>query len=332
MRNCKKVITFVMFFILVPFVLYAAVGDFLILQDIGSYKFITQSKNPLTKKIVQISGYTTRNVPGILAGADHFDLDHDDTTYKTDYESDVADLGIEVEITQHAGSDSDKWLLHELDEDFRNYFGVPGESYGPRMIDGQTILEDSVGGANWRWLSGNKIIMIQYHDSQMEKPEPLEVVSAYLAKHPSTLPAMTLAQLRSAESTSKWTKDEMDRRLWLCDKWFEQLQLLKTDQKTALQEAVKSMTVFLKFREKYYGLKSADEENLLAGYLSQNDETNIKAKLQEYKDWWSVNKTGSLIGMITSLPQRLWGQVSLFFGKIGSFFSSLLHGLLGLFG
>jgi len=88
----------------------------------------------------------------------------------------------------------------------------------------------------------------------------------------------------------QWIKDEMDRRLWLCDKWFMQLQLRKVDEKQVYQESVKSMNIFLDYREKYYGMKAADEKNLLAGYLNTNNGTGIKAKLKEYKDWWVVNK------------------------------------------
>ncbi len=39
---------------------------------------------------------------------------------------------------------------------------------------------------NYRWISGNKVIMLEYHDTGMTKPEPIEAVRAYLAKHPST--------------------------------------------------------------------------------------------------------------------------------------------------
>ena len=199
-----------------------------------------------------------------------------------------------VQVTLHAGSDSDKWLLHEVDRDFRTYYGIPGEVYGPKQIDGQTILEAFAGGGNYRWLSGNKVIMIEYQDSQLTKPEPLEIVKTYLAKHPSSLSPISLAQLRSAENKTKWIKDEMDRRLWLCDKWEAEFQLGKVQQKDMLQEQVKSMEVFLNYREKYYGMKAADEKNLLNGYLSQNNKTAIKNKLDEYKQWWSANKNKAI--------------------------------------
>jgi hypothetical protein len=155
-------------------------------------------------------------------------------------------------------------------------------------------LEAFAGGGNYRWLSGNKVIMIEYQDSQLTKPEPLEIVKTYLAKHPSSLSPISLAQLRSAENKTKWIKDEMDRRLWLCDKWEAEFQLGKVQQKDMLQEQVKSMEVFLNYREKYYGMKAADEKNLLNGYLSQNNKTAIKNKLDEYKQWWSANKTKAI--------------------------------------
>jgi len=57
-----------------------------------------------------------------------------------------------------------------------------------------------------------------------------------------------------------------------------------------LQAVLKSMNVFLDYREKYYGIKAVDEKSLLAGYLTANNGTAIKAKLTEYKNWWVVNK------------------------------------------
>ena len=64
MRNVK-ILIFIISLLLIPTFTYAnGTEDYLILQDIGSYKFITQSKNPLTKKIIQILGYRMWNYPG----------------------------------------------------------------------------------------------------------------------------------------------------------------------------------------------------------------------------------------------------------------------------
>jgi hypothetical protein len=177
-----------------------------------------------------------------------------------------------------------------VDKAFRTSLGIPGEEYEMRMINGNTIMAFGSSGWTYQWLSGTKVIQVEYNDSQMTKPEPLEIVSAYLAKHPSTLSSMTSADLRTSANKTIWIKDEMDRRLWLCDKWFMQLQLKKAEGKQVYQESVKSMNIFLDYREKYYEIKAADEKSLLAGYLSSNNGTGIKAKLAEYKNWWAMNK------------------------------------------
>jgi hypothetical protein len=301
-------------------------ADYLILQDIGPYKL------EAPQKVVGgfIGGPRVFDGAGVIAPTGHFYLDHTDETYEVYYEGGSTLPSATVQVTQHFGGDSDKWLLHEVDKEFRTYYGVPDPSYIVKTVDGNTILTFGAGGWDYRWISGNKVIMIEYHDSQMTKPEPLEIVKAYLAKHPPTLPTITTESSRNSVNVTAWIKDEMDRRLWLCDKWFEQLQLGKTDQKTALQEAVKSMNVFLDYREKYYGMKAADEKNLLDDYLSKNNETSIKSKLQEYKTWWTANKTGSLIGLSMGV-KSIYHHVVNFFKKLFTFVTSLLQRLLAVF-
>jgi len=265
--------------------------NYLILNDIGAFKIHNQSRAFPDRKIRPITPYKRYNgSAGVLGSTGHFNYDHNDVTYTTGYDNSTVGMGVSAQVTQHSGSDSDKWLMHEVERDFRNYYGLPGDSYVMRVIDGNPIIAAGSGGWDYRWLSGNKVIYIEYTDLQMTKPEPIEVVQAYLAKHPSTLSTMTSADLRTVANETVWIKDEMDRRLWLCDKWFMQLQLRKVEERQVYQESVKSMNVFLDYREKYYGLKAAGEKNLLAGYLNTNNGTGIKAKLKEYKDWWVVNK------------------------------------------
>ncbi len=83
----------------------------------------------------------------------------------------------------------------------------------------------------------------------------------------------------------------MDRRLWLCDKWFLHLQVGKAKQDETLQAVVKQLYVFLDFREKYYGIKAIEEKGVVERSLYAKDGTAIKNKLTAYKTWWSVNKT-----------------------------------------
>jgi hypothetical protein len=270
---------------------YGGVADYLVLADIASYK-LSQPQS-LFPGEPPIGGPRVYDRPGILGVTDHFP-DPLDKTYEVMYIGGNGLPSPTVQVTQHAGSDSDRWLLHELDDAFRDDYGISTKSYVPRQINGQTILVKSTGGRSYRWLKGAITIAVEYTGSLRSLPEPLEVVQAYLAKHPSSLPAMTLQDLRSATSKTTWIKDEMERRLWLCDKWFMQLQAGKADQKTVLQESVKSMTVFLNYREKYFSLKAADEKTALTGYLAQNNGTGIKAKLADYKAWWVTNKTRSI--------------------------------------
>ena len=257
-------------------------ADYLITSDINGF---IASKNP-----------TAGDGPGMLAGVDHFYFDHKDRTFRISYFNLTTRVGPVIQVTQHAGSDSDKWLLHEIDMDFRTYYGLPGRSYGPRQIEGQTVLEDVAGGRNYRWLSGNKVIMIEYRDPQLTKHEPIEVVGAYLAKHPSTLPPIRLIDLRSAEYKAVWIKDEMERRLWLCDKWFVQLESDRSKLSSILKTIADHMVVFLDYREKYYGIQGKDDKIALTGYLSAKDETSIRNKLAGYKTWWNANKTKSIHG------------------------------------
>lgn len=265
---------------LISFISYAqseGVSDYLIVPDIGSYQ---GSKNPT-------SGYGA----GVLAGAGHFYLDHNDMTYRDSYFDVATRTGAEVQVTQHPGSDADQWLLHEISRDFRSYYGLPGESFAMREANGSTIMALGSGGWAYRWLSGNKVIHIEYTDLQMEKPEPLEIVNAYLAKHPSTLPVMTSSDLRTSDNKTQWIKDEMSRRLWLCDKW------LAYDQAGAnkiVDELVDHLTYFLRYREKYYGVSAKADLILLDGYKQADNKAAIETKLAEYKTWWVNHKKDSI--------------------------------------
>jgi len=247
-------------------------SDYLICQDIGGFKKY---------------GCACGSGAGILGPTGHFKEDHNDTSCDVTYHSMSLRMGINVQVTQHAGSDSDRWLLHEVERGFR--FGDYEEDMTPsrvRNIDGNKIFYTRLGGGTYRWISNNVVISIQYTDLYQQKTEPLEVVQVYLTKFPSTIPAITVDQAHNEQ----WIKDEMDRRLWLCDKWFTAQQAGTVELTKTLREAVDHMNVFLDYREKYYGIEANDEKNLLWQYLQANNEAGIKAKLQEYKTWWAGNK------------------------------------------
>lgn len=258
------------------------IGNYLIQSDVGEYKY-------RPKRTSEIYGNS-----GILIPAGHFDLDHNDITYKTRYVHPVTILGVDVQVTKHAGSDSDKWLLHEVERGYRKsreMHSVYISANPLRAISNNKIFYT---WGYYTWVSNNVVVSIEFTDYTGTKPEPLEVVQAYLQKFPSTIP---ITFILDKTHSDQWIKDEIDRRLWLCDKWYMQFQLKKVTQVEMLQELVKSMNVFLDYRDKYYGIKAGDEKNLLANYLLQNNGTAIKAKLDEYKKWWTENK-----GKAISLP------------------------------
>ncbi len=282
MVKILRITVAIMIYILLPIVKASGqdISSYLILEDINGFR---ASKNP-----------STGQGPGVLVAAGHFYHDHKDMTYRISYFNLQTRVGPDVQVTQHAGVESDKWLLHEVDRSFRNYFGLPGDSYVIRIINGNPIMAAGSGGWTYRWLSGNKVIHIEYTDLQMEKPEPIEVVRAYIDKNPSSLPLMTSTDLRTRDNKTVWIKDEMERRLWLCEKWFLHLQMGKVTLDEALDAVVKSMGVFLDYREKYYGIRSKDEKLTLLTYLNQKDGTSIKQRLSTYKIWWAINKGKSI--------------------------------------
>lgn len=261
-----------------------SVSDYLILTDIAQYK--------LTKGLL-FRGKVVGAEPKVSkVGNDVYGFY---TSYETNYAGGEGYSAPTVEVRVYG---SIQWLLHEVEDSYRdrdNSDGQLGMLSGAgvkiRDIGGSKFIYWGLGGGSYTWISGQKVIEIKYTDLQRTKPEPIEVVQAYLQKHPSTI--LTSFVFDQAHDV-QWIKDEMDRRLWLCDKWFLQITLKKAEEKQVYQESVKSMNVFLDYREKYFSIKAADEKNLLAGYLNTNNGTGIKTKLTEYKNWWTVHKTDAI--------------------------------------
>lgn len=284
----KKIIVFLI--LLLPVVGFSQdLSNYLILNDIGAYKFRPKP----TKRIYGNSG--------VLISAGHFYLDHDDVTYQTRYIQPEPLLGVEIQVTQHTGADSDKWLLHEVEDGYRDNDDsdgrlglLSGAGVKIRDIDGNKIFYWGLGGGSYSWISGNNIVIeIKYVDLQRTKAEPLGVVKAYLTKHPSGI-TITHTDLKSKAHDEQWIKDEMERRLWLCDKWFVQLESDRSKLSSILKTIADHMVVFLNYRDKYYGISAKDDALALMGYLSAKNETSIRNKLTEYKNWWNVNKSKSI--------------------------------------
>ena len=105
---------------------------------------------------------------------------------------------------------------------------------------------------------------------------------------------MTITQLRSTERKTKWIKDEMERRLWLADKWFAQIQSAEPKLRDKLKSMTDCMVVFLNYREKYYGIVSKNDKIVLETALLQYNASAVRSKLTEYKTWWTKNKENAI--------------------------------------
>lgn len=304
----------------------AALGDYLILSDIGDYKFITQRRDPFSKRMRAVPGYTVTNAwSGIVQGSDHFKADHNDTTYETSYESDITDMGVKVEITAHAGADSDKWLLHELELCLRDEVGKRNDFVAYRRVVNSDVFKSTIAGAGYYWFSNNITVYIRYGDDTMTKPEPIGIIQAYLNKFPPTLPP-NYKVFNTPANDIKWIKEEFERRLWLGDKWLAQID--DPDPKLAdkLHEIVGSMNVFLDYREKYYGIAASDEKFLLEGYEAKSDKAAIISKQTEYKNWWNDNKSVAISLTTIPLKQRIinWWK------KLFSLINKMIASVFGL--
>jgi len=263
----------------------------LILEDIDDYTIERENVDPLTGKVINLDLYTTVNNAGILVFTGHFP-DHRDTTYKVDYVNMSIPLSVEVQVTQHSGSDSDRWLLHEVERGFRSddleaeYEGVIKE------LDGNKIFT-WLYGTSYRWVSNNIVVYIRYSDPELSKPEPLEVVRAYLRKFPSSI-TYTDAYVKTRAHNEQWLRDEMERRIWLSEKWVVLVEDGKGDLYAELREVYRHLDVFLKYREKYLGVEGGDDRSDIENALVSRNVSDMGKKVKELRAWWNKNKTKQL--------------------------------------
>ncbi|MGA2553341.1 MAG: hypothetical protein ABSF20_00980 [Smithella sp.] len=297
MKKIKLIVLLIGLFF-VPLVAKAqSISDYLIVNDIGTFKMAQPEKSFITRP--PIGGPTISDGSGILSGSGHFP-DHPDKSYKVLYiDSTGVKPGTEVEVTQHTGGDSDGRLRHEIENSYRSMknekMGLPyGASVTIREINGSKIIYGGLGGGQYTWLSNNVVVEIEYTDLQRSKPEPIEVVQAYLVKFPSTI-TTTSAEFKSNAYNVQWIMDEMDRRLWLCGKWILQPPTGQMTQQNILGELSNNMQVFLNYREKYFAdITASNETEILYGFQKNNDIASMQKKLTEYNTWWNANKSKAI--------------------------------------
>jgi hypothetical protein len=159
-------------------------------------------------------------------------------------------------------------------------------------------------GNGYRWINDNVVIDVSYIDLDGTKQEPIEVVEAYLSKFPSTI-TLTDIELKSNAYNIQWIKDEMERRLWLCNKWNLLFQGGKVLQADLLENLVDNMKEFLGYRQRYFGVSAEEDITSLDNYWLNNDAASIQSKLSSYKAWWQANK-GRSISLASNNTSNKW--------------------------
>jgi len=274
------------------------VSEYLILEEIGGYSVRTKRKNVLTLQVETLPGYIIRKSPGILLKTDHFQLDHDDKTYEAYYEDSNIGSYARVQVTLHAGSNSDQWLLHEVESNFRKgKYGGMLTLDQLKTMDGQTIFysKSKDREKTYCWLSNHMVVHMKFSVlskyEQEEEREHVELLKAYLRKFPSTVPSIKLGQKYDKD----WVKNEMDRRLWLCNSWMAWMHGGGEDFDWKFKNVIYQLYGFLDYRDFYYknGVErylkknfGVDEKKVLWGYYRQKDEAAMKNQLEEYRRWW----------------------------------------------
>ena len=123
------------------------ISDYLIMNDIGSYRLSKPTKSIPGFK--PVGGPRTYEGAAVVSGSGHFD-DHKDMSYEVMYLGGNGLPSPTETVVQHAGTDSDQWLLHEVERQFRS---VKSETLGKllygavmREIDGNRLFNMSIGG------------------------------------------------------------------------------------------------------------------------------------------------------------------------------------------
>jgi len=257
------------------------ISDYLILEDIGPYRQTPE---------VEFMGKLVARKPACLQGGD--DISGIYNSCRISYAGGAGNLSITVEARVYK---SGQWILHDLEDAFRDhekFHALLDPNVRVRTINGKNLFVASVGGGKtYTWGSGKNVrIEIRYSTYSKNKPEPMDVVKAYLAKYPSTM-TLKESEFRSKAHSEQWLREEMNRHLWLAEQQFTLASAGISDINEVLKDIVDNLEMFLSYREHFYAVKASSNQEFLVERLDAEDAPAIKNLLNEYKTWWSENKT-----------------------------------------
>lgn len=266
------------------------VGDYLILRDVGVYA--------LEKSFIAPGGVVVGGGEPSMKRCGN-EAEGFYASYSVGYDGGENYAGPNVEIRVY---DSTQWIAHEIEEPFRDgemeTLGLLTDRSVLRKFEANKVYMIAIGGETFRWLSGNILVEISHVDLQAEKPEPLEVVRAYLQKYPSTID-MSDAQLKDQDHTKQWIKEEFERLLWVSERWVSLLKDGDAQNKEKLRTAAKHLEEFANYRKAYFKplfghALDKDIELLQTAHMRPGQEEFIRAKLADYQKWWAGHRNSSI--------------------------------------
>lgn len=282
-------------------------NDYLILHDIGDYKIAkyknissTHNKRITDNYILKIGVTTFESV--------HLIPDLKDISYMTEYSREKKENSfsfdnsrtndasktkrtrrsrfvsgcdnVEVSVIKHTGGESDKWLQHELAGNFIQQKGDIRDIQLENIEGKKVFIKIKYGFGSedviYAWLHDNAVFKIKSHREFDCACRPTEILTAYLKKFPPTV---------RSPNIMKWQNHHVAYELWLSKKWLEQIKDAEPIDDKILKIALKHIFLYLKFREKEYGIKAVtDKKGLWKLYLVK-DLTRINKFVVDTEQW-----------------------------------------------
>lgn len=201
------------------------------------------------------------------------------------------------------------WLLHELEGAFRSpdASGLDAgvtvvDSGSRRRLDGSLDLRNTTA-RQVAWLSGsNRIVSVRFElkGANRGNDVPTQIVDAYLALHPSSLPS-SVDDSQAHQAT--WIRDEMRRLLEYTQRNLGYAEVDAESPEFWRREARRLLGRFAAYRERFYHVGSADEFERSADAAELRNlkpdrsaidavkqQAWLQAKLLEFQNWWAAHQ------------------------------------------
>jgi hypothetical protein len=263
----------------------------LILEDIGPYTWGGRHNI--------IPGFTALGITGRRPATG-------DQKLETSYRDRSREIGVQVTISTH---ENPTWVLHELEGMYRPHFderfsegmsliGGPGTRRFQLVMTFREAVSGSVA-----WLSGESTVVhidFTLRGANRTHEVPTEVVDAYLALYPSSLPDSIQD---TPEHHTDFIRKEFERILAYAARDLAVGQAGAEQAELSALDVEKWMTNFATYREFYFKVGSGEEfrSEVLEARIKNTPpgEHNVdyakhfdwlEARLSEFQTWWAAHQ------------------------------------------